>query len=94
MRLSLTAKVSNVSRQNTFHCQHWLSCIMGSIASPIGLDHCYYKSSKFALDGMSAIMPRCPEERGYPGSYCEAWWEHCHCNECAVGEVSTRGSGN
>jgi len=36
----------------------------GSIAGLIGLDHCYYESSKFALEGMSDNMRRSLKKEG------------------------------
>lgn len=36
----------------------------GSIAGKLGLDHCYYESSKFALEGMTDNMRRCLKKEG------------------------------
>mmetsp|Transcript_8283 Transcript_8283/g.18554 ORF Transcript_8283/g.18554 Transcript_8283/m.18554 type:complete len:308 (-) Transcript_8283:118-1041(-) len=36
----------------------------GSIAGKVGLDHCYYEASKFALEGMTANMRRSLEKDG------------------------------
>lgn len=36
----------------------------GSIAGQIGLDHCYYETSKFALEGMTANMRRTLKKEG------------------------------
>ena len=41
-----------------------LGSYFGSIAGAIGLDHCYYEASKFALEGMSDNMRRSLKKEG------------------------------
>lgn len=49
----------------------------GSIAGALGLDHCYYESSKFALEGMTDNMRRSLKKKWDTGCSRKAW-QHCH----------------
>lgn len=60
----------------------------GSIAGAIGLDHCYYEASKFALEGMSDNMRRSLKKEGVRVALVKPGNISTDMNN--VGEVSTK----